>query len=258
MANSVGTIGWINEQLVKAKEDGFDNLRDWNNFRRERKLYKELEEKYGKEFAEWAKKNRKKVPDKYLKLGCKNNTEYANKCSQNRGYKDDAERQREFRHDTGRQLPMCESKDSNWSVYFGNFIVENYIIKTFEYPVKMPPNNPGFDWICKKGQKIQCKARCLKYDGKWSGWHFTINFNKMADYFILSAWDSKDSLVPLHVWIFHKDDIVRGIKFWRRETFSISNTPEKLKEFEKYEVTDRLEKLKELCNRRKMEKETII
>ena len=67
----------------------------------------------------------------------------------------------------------------------------------------------------------------------------------------MSAWDNRDSLKPLYVWAFHKDDIVRGRKFWRRDTFSITNTPEKLKELEKWEVTDRLDKLKELCNRDK-------
>ena len=30
----------------------------------------------------------------------------------------------------------------------------------------------------------------------------------LADWFILSAWDNRDSLTPLHVWAFHKDDIV--------------------------------------------------
>lgn len=65
----------------------------------------------------------------------------------------------------------------------------------------------------------------------------------------MSAWDNRDSLTPLHIWMFHKNDMVRHAKFWRREGFIITNTPKKLKELEKYEVTDKLDKLKELCNR---------
>lgn len=41
------------------------------------------------------------------------------------------------------------------------------------------------------------------------------------------------------------------VEFWRRKTFTLTNTPECLKEFEKYEITDRLDKLKELCNKLK-------
>lgn len=68
----------------------------------------------------------------------------------------------------------------------------------------------------------------------------------IADWFTLSAWDNRDSLNPLHVMVFHRNDIIRGRKFWRREVFSITNIPKGLKEFEKYEVTNRLNKLKEL------------
>lgn len=39
--------------------------------------------------------------------------------------------------------------------YFGIYIAEKYIIQTFEDPISMPPNNPGFDWLCKKELKIR-------------------------------------------------------------------------------------------------------
>jgi hypothetical protein len=58
-------------------------------------------------------------------------------------------------------------------------------------------------------------------------------------------------LTPLHVWAFHKDDIVRGRKFCNFETFWILDIPQKLKELKNYEVTDRLDKLKESCNKKK-------
>lgn len=190
--------------------------------------------------------------------GCKTITEYLDKCAKDIGFENETERMREYRHNTGRQIPMQYNPDC--PAWFGNFIVENYIMKTFEDPIKMPYGNPGYDWICNKGQKIDSKARCLEYKGgKWSGWKFSIKYNIITDYFILSAWDNRDSLNPLHVWIFHKDDMVRKgkggcaprVKFWKRDTFSITNTPEGLKEFEKWEVTDRLDKLKEICNRKR-------
>jgi len=123
------------------------------------------------------------------------------------------------------------------------------MIQTFEDPIKMPYGNPGFDWLCKNGAKIDNKGSCLCYIEVGSPrWEFGIYYNNIADWFVLSAWDSRDSLNPLHVWIFNKNDIVRGRKFWEREGFSIANTLKGLKEFKKSEVTDRLNKLKELYN----------
>ncbi len=181
---------------------------------------------------------------------CKTEKEYRDKLSQNAGFKDWAEQVRKCRHETGRHLP----KESNiyCSLWFGDFICENYIIKTFEDPIRMPHGNPGFDWLCKNGEKIDSKGRCLMCtENRSPCWQFSIKYNKIADWFILSAWDNRDSLNPLHVWAFHKNYIVRGKKFCEFETFRITNTPEKLKELEKYEVTNRLDKLKELCNKKK-------
>lgn len=131
------------------------------------------------------------------------------------------------------------------------------MILTFENARRMPYGNPGFDWACKKGYKIENKSRCLYYnvESDWPGWTFSIRFNKIADWFILSAWDDRDSLNPLHVWSFHKDDMVIYRigghyilkKFCDRYSLSISNTPKGLKKFEKYEITNRLDKLKEFC-----------
>lgn len=108
----------------------------------------------------------------------------------------------------------------------------------------------GFDWICKKGEKIDHKGSCLRYsEDRPSRWCFDVDHNNIAEYFILSAWDNRDSLTPLHVWIFHKNDMVRGRKFYEFIHFCIVNAPEKLKELESWEVTNRLDKLKKLCNK---------
>ena len=133
------------------------------------------------------------------------------------------------------------------SSYFGIYIAENYIMKTFEDPIKMPYGNPKYDWLCKAGKKIECKSRCLSNHSECIGYGFDIDFNNVADYFLLSAWDNRDSLEPLYIWIFRRNDIVRGTPFWNRETFWITNKPEYLTLFSIYEVKDRLEKLKELC-----------
>lgn len=169
--------------------------------------------------------------------------------AKNRGFKDSAEALRDYLHRTGRCFPM-ESKE-DCSQYFGICIAENYIIKTFEDADKATYGTIGYDWICNKGKKIECKARCLNSNNVWN---YQIankkgDYNLIADYFIISAWDNRESLNPLHVWIFHRDDIVRGEPFWMRLSISISNTEKGLEDFKEFEVTNRLYKLKQLCNK---------
>ena len=178
--------------------------------------------------------------------------------AQRLGFENNAERDREWAHDTGRNLPKEINEDC--PAHFGDF-TESLMILTFEDAVKMPCDNPGFDWTCKKGYKIDNKSRCLYYNisEDWLGWTFPIRFNKTAEWFILSAWDDRNSLNPLHVWAFHKNDMVIYRigghyilkKFCDRYGISISNTQEGLKKFEKYEITNRLDKLKEFCNEKR-------
>jgi hypothetical protein len=183
----------------------------------------------------------------YKKSGCNNHSEYRNVCAQILGFRNDAERQRERDHYNGKQLPMEFNEDC--SSYFGVYIAENYIMKTFEDPIKMPYGNPGYDWLCKTGKKIESKARCMSDHSGCIGFGFDIYYNNIADYFILSAWNNRDSLEPLHIWVFHRNDIVRNAPFWNRNGFWITNRHEYLAIFDAYEVKNRLDKLKEVIRR---------
>lgn len=207
--------------------------------------YRELEDNYGKEFVKWAIKNRNIIEKKIISLGCKSEKEYRDKMAQINGFKNDTERRKVNSWNNGVYFPLQESEGC--PKYFGEYIAENYIIKTFKDAIPAPINNPGFDWTCNKGLKIQCMSRCLSHNGNWSGWIYAIAYNNIADYFLISAWDNRTDLKPLHIWIFNKNDIVRGEKFWRRTGLSITNKPYKLIELCDYEVYDKLEKLIELC-----------
>ncbi len=192
----------------------------------------------------------KKEKNKYiLKKGCKNECEYQNKCAQEKGYINDAERQRERSWNKGICPPLSESKETNWKFYFG-IITQNRVIEIYEDedPISMSPNNPGFDWIFRKTMNnIQHKARILDYDNKstWSGWKYPINFNRIPDEFILTAWIIDNGiLIPKYIWRFKKNDIIRGTEFWKRGHFDITNRYGKLLEFKRYEESDKLEILK--------------
>jgi len=234
-----GNSGYLHPCNKERKEDmvmlGFSNGNEFYRWMQQVEIMKNP--------TDVEHKRKEKV---FKDAGYKTYKEYKDRCAKNAGFKDHNERSNQWRHETGRRLSNDFNEDC--SVHFGNF-TENIMIQTFEDVIKMPPNNPGFDWICKTGEKIDNKGVCLTFG--YPSWSFSIRCNKIADWFILSAWDNRDSLTPLHVWAFHKDNIVRGRKFCNFETFWILDTPQKLKELKNYEVTDRLDKLKELCNKKK-------
>lgn len=273
-----GSLGYYTEL---ANMDGFENIKDWNEWRR----------KNGK------LKSHKKIRDELAQdKGFKNRKEYLDRLAQERGFKDHEDYQKSYRFENYDKLshhwsaenknklakqkgyknyseyldelaarkgydnyneycritswnknstPMSENEDC--SDYFGIHIAERYISSLFEDPIRMPLKNPGFDWICKNGKKIQNKARCLIFDIRNNsvGWSFKIDCNDNTDYFILSGWNNRDDLEPMYIWLIHKYDIVRGKEFWNRASFWITNRPEYLLELKKYELTEKLEKLRE-------------
>lgn len=150
-----GTLGWIKEQQrINAKKDGFTNVEDWKKWKinidtkkdgfdnvedwKKWKIglldfFKGLEYRYGKDFADWARKNRDKLPDAYLKAGCKNWKEYFDKNAKLAGFKDYNERQKLRSWENGTKEPKdineeCSSYLSNKSEeYF-----EKYLLNYFE------------------------------------------------------------------------------------------------------------------------------
>ena len=260
----------------KAKKKGFENLEDWNkskNIDRDtsiissvpignlKKLAKEYGKEFNREFIKWAKENnilvrdvdiyRKCTERKIKNAGCKSEKEYCDKNAQKLGYKNYADYIKERRWNRG-VSPASENPDC--SKYFGEFIAQNFIMKTFENPTPSHVNNPQYDWTCENGLKIECKAACLMYDSYGnSKFTFPIDYNSIADYFILSGWNNREYLQPIYIWIFHKNDNIRKRydktnleKFWKRDSIVITNKPKYLNRFKKYEYTDRLNKLKEL------------
>jgi len=243
-----GTLGWLREQQkIKAKKDGFDNVDDWLKWKN-----RDIEEKYGKEFADWARQNKGRVPNKWIGLGCKNAVEYNNKIAE-RDYKDHAEYVREWRHDHNINSPMSENK--NCPSYQGVCLAERRYARKILPLIfggidkEMPYGNPGFDFVIKGGFRVDIKSIRIRNNG----WDFSILYNDTADYFVLIGLNSpvnedEDPKI-LHVWVFKKDDIVikriggKGRimeKFYRRSSISIVNRIEDTKIFKKYEWTDKL------------------
>lgn len=115
------------------------------------------------------------------------------------------------------------------SKYIGDF-AEKALSTFFMTMTKMPTDNPGYDFLCGKGFKIDVKSACLQYPK--SGvpyWHINIDRNKIADYFLAVLFDSRDDRNPMHVYL------IPGYDVNNTYGLNIRNVPESLAKYAKYE-----------------------
>jgi len=134
--------------------------------------------------------------------------------------------------------PMSESKKSSW--FLGVYVAERVLSRYFDNITRMPNNNPGYDYICGKGFKIDVKSACLQHHSTTPNWAFTIRYNTIADYFLCLAFDNRESLNPMHVWL-----IPMG-KVCHLNGLCITNTYKSLSKWNEYEKS--LDKVISCCN----------
>ena len=107
---------------------------------------------------------------------------------------------RDYRHRTGFCKSMSENKEC--SAYLGIHIAERVLSNYFDNVVRMPMGNKGYDYVCSKGKRIDVKCGCrLKQKHGSYHWVFRIRRNLIADYFLCLAFDNREDLNPLHVWL---------------------------------------------------------
>jgi ankyrin repeat protein len=92
-------------------------------------------------------------------------------------------------------------KNRECSMFLGIHVAEEVLCRLFEDVERMPTNNPGYDFVCSNGYLIDSKSACILKNDGIPKWHFHINKNTIADYFILLAFDNRESLTPLHIWM---------------------------------------------------------
>ena len=90
------------------------------------------------------------------------------------------------------------------SLYLGVHINERAVRYVFDDVEVMPFGNPGYDYICGNGKKIDAKSSCLRKDGRWA---FDIRRNTTSDYFLCVAYDNREDLNPLHIWLIPGDKV---------------------------------------------------
>ena len=104
------------------------------------------------------------------------------------------------------RLPMSVNKEC--ASYLGCHIAENVLKTVFDNVKVMKFGNEGYDFICAKGMKIDVKSACITSDYKHPGrWQFSIKRNVIADYFLCLAFDNRDDLNPIHLWLIEGTEI---------------------------------------------------
>lgn len=106
----------------------------------------------------------------------------------------------------------------------------------------IPLYGNGYDRIVKGGFKVDIKVRSLRYKENhgWIGFSFEIDYNKKTDYFLLIGIDNLIDRNIMYIWLIHKDEIIRGKKFYSRVSFNITNKENYISKLQKYEVKNRL------------------
>jgi hypothetical protein len=108
---------------------------------------------------------------------------------------------RSRRNKNGTQIPLDQAK--NIGAYLGVHIAERLLGNIFKTSTRMPYGNPGYDFICGRGFKVDVKASCRHHKNGRSTdrWSFNIKKNTVADYFACFAMDSRECLNPEHFWL---------------------------------------------------------
>lgn len=98
------------------------------------------------------------------------------------------------------RTPMDQNK--RCSQYLGIHVAERVLSKVFKNVKRMPNNFTGYDFICNKGMKIDVKSSCiLKRKNQLDHFTFNIKRNEIADYFLCLAFNSRENLTPIHMWL---------------------------------------------------------
>lgn len=125
--------------------------------------------------------------------------------------------------------------------YLGVCVAERVLSHIFEHVTRMPFGNPGYDFTCRRGYKIDVKSGCRYHREGWSDWWlFHIDKNTTADYFLLLAFDDRKSLTPEHVWLIPGSEV--------SDRVSVGITESRLKKWAQYELHDKLEDVVKCCN----------
>jgi hypothetical protein len=149
------------------------------------------------------------------------------------------------RHKFGKIKPMSENREC--ASFLGRHVAEQVLAGLFDHVEKAPYGNPGWDFVCGKKKRIDCKSSCLRshHNKRNTHWLFNIKRNDKCEYFLCIAFDNRDDLNPLHVWL------IPGELINSKLGLSIPNSEKGLSKWAQYEKP--IDKVLTCCGRMKGE-----
>ena len=146
---------------------------------------------------------------------------------------------RNYNYKIGKCRPLGTSKEC--ASYLGVYIAERVLSGFFARVKRMPMCNPGYDFICGKGFKIDVKSSTLRPTEYNDMWNYHIGKNKVPDYFLCIGFDNRENLTPMHVWL------IPGSVINDHSGMGIMNSAIGLSRFSKYERP--LERVVSCCDK---------
>lgn len=147
------------------------------------------------------------------------------------------------RHRLKKNIGKTYADNKSCALYLGVAIAERVLSKVFKDVQRMPMHNPGFDFICNKGYKIDVKSATIN---KYNRWNFQIRGNIIADYFLCILYKNRDELKnPLKIWLIPTNAMVDGRKVKDRPTLSMGT--HSINKYSAFERVDKLNAVKTVC-----------
>lgn len=131
-------------------------------------------------------------------------------------------------------------KNRYCSDFLGIYVAENVLSKIYKNVNTMPRGNHGYDFICDGGYKIDVKSSVMR----GNDWSFAIHKNIITDYFLCLAFDNREDLNPIHIWLIPGNVL--------NELVGTTIAKSKVDKWKKYELN--IDKVIEGCNIMKEDK----
>ena len=181
--------------------------------------------------------------------------EWKEEWAKDKGWKDykeyNRDNQNRRRWNNGISIPISENEECTdyIGVYIGEDIAKLVLTEIFGDVINiMPHGNHGYDAIVTGGYKVDVKTGTLTESGAHQGYRYVLKNNYIPDYFLLLGIDNGK---VSHIWLFTKDDIIKGKQFYMRDSILITNKTRYLLEYQRFDLINKLNCIYEVNNRLK-------
>lgn len=122
--------------------------------------------------------------------------------------------------------------------FLGVTVAERVLSKVFKNVTVMPHGHPGYDFRCARDYLVDVKSATMNKDKPY--WGFSIRKNPIPDYFLCLAFDDRQNLNPMHIWLIPGSVI--------NHLAGLSVSVGTLAKWQQYELTDKLNQVTACCD----------